>query len=211
MNKQPNCPLCGFEAENGHSLACTRHNEWIESIALYPKHSVSTLTKPTEWEEIARNFHDTYEVFAPLFGYETRKETRTFDPTSNNGRLMIATIEGVIEPLLTHAQEAPMGVSQWREHGKKYGYWEFFEKEARAEERKRMGVEVIGGETIAELNIRIADKIKEDRIEIRREIAERFEGMYTGRELDLKCRFCKERAELDGQFLSSLSRGKEAK
>jgi hypothetical protein len=23
----------------------------------------------------------------------------------------------------------PMGVSQWREYGKKYGYWEYFEKE----------------------------------------------------------------------------------
>jgi len=111
MNKQPNCSLCGFEAENGHSLACTRHNEWIESIALYPKHSVSTPTKPTEWEEIARNFHGTYEVLAPLFGYETRKETRTFDPTSNNGRLMIATIERVIEPLLTHAQEEAIKTS----------------------------------------------------------------------------------------------------
>jgi len=24
--------------------------------------------------------------------------------------------------------EQPMGVSQWRELGKKYGYWEYFEK-----------------------------------------------------------------------------------
>ena len=24
--------------------------------------------------------------------------------------------------------EIPMGVSQWREHGKKYGYWEYFDK-----------------------------------------------------------------------------------
>ena len=24
-----------------------------------------------------------------------------------------------------------MVVSQWREHGKKYGYWEFFEKQGR--------------------------------------------------------------------------------
>ncbi len=29
----------------------------------------------------------------------------------------------------TEASEVPMGVSQWREHGKKFGYWEYFEKE----------------------------------------------------------------------------------
>ena len=40
-------------------------------------------------EETARLFHDTYERLAPSFGYETRKETRKFDPSSPNGRLMI--------------------------------------------------------------------------------------------------------------------------
>ena len=24
--------------------------------------------------------------------------------------------------------DIPMGVSQWKEHGKKYGYWDFWEK-----------------------------------------------------------------------------------
>jgi len=36
----------------------------------------------------AREFHDLYEETAPMFGYETRKETKEFDPTSPNGRLM---------------------------------------------------------------------------------------------------------------------------
>ena len=40
--------------------------------------------------ELARKFHETYERLAPKFGYVTRKETREFDPTSPNGRLMIA-------------------------------------------------------------------------------------------------------------------------
>lgn len=40
--------------------------------------------------EIAKEFHDTYERLAPSFGYETRKDTKQFDPTSPNGRLMIA-------------------------------------------------------------------------------------------------------------------------
>jgi hypothetical protein len=41
-------------------------------------------------EEMARFFHETYEKMAPFFGYETRQETREFDPTSPNGRLMVA-------------------------------------------------------------------------------------------------------------------------
>lgn len=54
--------------------------------------------QPAEWARIektypeayklAREFHNLYEEFAPKFGYETRKETKEFDPTSPNGRLM---------------------------------------------------------------------------------------------------------------------------
>lgn len=40
--------------------------------------------------EVAKAFHEAYEQLAPSFGYETRKETRAFDPESANGRLMIA-------------------------------------------------------------------------------------------------------------------------
>lgn len=40
--------------------------------------------------EAARRFHEAYERLAPSFGYETRKETRAFDPESPNGKLMIA-------------------------------------------------------------------------------------------------------------------------
>lgn len=36
-------------------------------------------------------FHVTYEKLAPQNGYETRTETRVFDPESANGKLMIAT------------------------------------------------------------------------------------------------------------------------
>lgn len=39
---------------------------------------------------MARRFHELYERLAPNFGYETRLETRKFDPHSPNGRLMIA-------------------------------------------------------------------------------------------------------------------------
>lgn len=49
-----------------------------------------------QWMEVARDFHDTYERLAPKFGYETRPDTKSFDPTSPNGKLMIAVIESVL-------------------------------------------------------------------------------------------------------------------
>ena len=37
---------------------------------------------------LARRFHELYELTAPKFGYETKKETKEFNPESPNGRLM---------------------------------------------------------------------------------------------------------------------------
>jgi hypothetical protein len=55
-------------------------------------------SEPQEWtpERLARFFHDTYEILAPRFGYETRPETREFDPKSKNGRLMITVCSAVL-------------------------------------------------------------------------------------------------------------------
>lgn len=39
---------------------------------------------------LAKWFHDTYESKAAEFGYETKPETRVFDATTPNGKLMIA-------------------------------------------------------------------------------------------------------------------------
>ena len=38
---------------------------------------------------LARLFHATYERLAPEYGYETRPDTKDFDPESKNGRLMV--------------------------------------------------------------------------------------------------------------------------
>jgi len=46
--------------------------------------------EPTAAEVLAREFHALYEELAPEYGYETRLETREFDPESPNGKLMIA-------------------------------------------------------------------------------------------------------------------------
>jgi hypothetical protein len=48
---------------------------------------------------LATLFHDTYERLAPDHGYETRAETRQFDPDTPNGRLMIATCAAVLKEL----------------------------------------------------------------------------------------------------------------
>lgn len=48
-------------------------------------------------ESLARKFHETYERLALQFGYETRQETKAFDPNTPNGRLMAAVCEEIIE------------------------------------------------------------------------------------------------------------------
>lgn len=45
---------------------------------------------PSDALALAIRFHETYERLAPSFGYETRPDTRAFDPESKNGRLMVA-------------------------------------------------------------------------------------------------------------------------
>jgi len=46
---------------------------------------------------LARDFHDFYEQLAPAYGYETRVDTRSFDPTTPNGRLMIAVCQKIMD------------------------------------------------------------------------------------------------------------------
>ena len=46
---------------------------------------------------LAKQFHATYERLAPEYGYETRPDTREFDPTSANGKLMIAVCQAIIQ------------------------------------------------------------------------------------------------------------------
>lgn len=50
-------------------------------------------------EQWTREFHDLYEQLAPHFGYETRTETRQFDPASANGQLMMRVVGAIIVPL----------------------------------------------------------------------------------------------------------------
>ena len=64
-------------------------NDWEQSEPIFKELKVSDyLTDPLA---LAVLFHVTYEKLAPDSGYETRQETRIFDPESSNGKLMIAT------------------------------------------------------------------------------------------------------------------------
>lgn len=48
-------------------------------------------------QTIAEMFHFFYEEMAPDFGYETREDTKEFDPESPNGRLMIAVCRKLVD------------------------------------------------------------------------------------------------------------------
>jgi hypothetical protein len=50
-----------------------------------------------EATELALLFHNTYEKLAPIFGYETRQDTKEFDFKSNNGKLMIAVCNEILK------------------------------------------------------------------------------------------------------------------
>lgn len=58
------------------------------------------MTTSQEAINLAMKFHRYYEEFAPQFGYETRKETKDFDPKSNNGKLMIKVCELILGDLV---------------------------------------------------------------------------------------------------------------
>ena len=49
--------------------------------------------------ELAEIFHNEYEKLAPTFGYETRVDTKVFNPKSSNGQLMIAVCCVVLDKI----------------------------------------------------------------------------------------------------------------
>ena len=50
--------------------------------------------------EITKKFHDTYEKLSSEYSYETREDTKAFDVNSNNGKLMYATVNEIVSPIL---------------------------------------------------------------------------------------------------------------
>ncbi len=63
-----------------------------------PKSKIRRGEPTGEWtsETLACFFHDTYEMLARIFGYETRDDARDFNPESKNGRLMVTVCGAVL-------------------------------------------------------------------------------------------------------------------
>jgi len=57
---------------------------------------VGTNQHKVEPLELAIMFHHTYEQLAPSEGYSTRPDTRTFDPRTPNGKLMVAVCTAIL-------------------------------------------------------------------------------------------------------------------
>lgn len=67
--------------------------------------------------EITKNFHDTYEKLSKEYDYETREDTKVFNVNSNNGKLMYATVNEVISPILKENQELKQELeSEYRDY-----------------------------------------------------------------------------------------------
>lgn len=60
---------------------------------------------PTQALAVARAFHEAYERLAPLNGYETRKDTRHFDPDTANGRTMLAVVSELLRTDVIRARQ----------------------------------------------------------------------------------------------------------
>lgn len=60
----------------------------LSVLKTLPDNSVDIEKEYPEAYKLARRFHELYETTAPAFGYQTREETKEFDPESANGRLM---------------------------------------------------------------------------------------------------------------------------
>ena len=50
--------------------------------------------------EITKEFHNTYEKLSKEYSYETREDTKVFDVNSNNEKLMYATVNEIVSPIL---------------------------------------------------------------------------------------------------------------
>ena len=89
---------------DGVELLCTAENGFVTSCDIrYDEESGNNkmndnvINLDLEATELAMKFHEFYEQLAPQFGYETRPDTKQFDPKSNNGQLMIETCRKILE------------------------------------------------------------------------------------------------------------------
>jgi len=95
-----------------------RWSNWIATEHLFmdgveqssPSSDTEPHARPYTPEELAREFHDTYERLAPSFGYETRKESAKpwNEVPEQNRRLMTAVCREIIDRKLETASSGAM-------------------------------------------------------------------------------------------------------
>lgn len=79
------------------------------------KQEQEAVARVIEATKLAKEFHDAYERLAPQFGYETREDTKEFDQTSPNGRLMVAVIDAVMLPRIAGHERQGEALRQIRD------------------------------------------------------------------------------------------------
>lgn len=85
--------------------------------------------------EITKKFHDTYEKLASEYTYETREDTKVFDINSNNGKLMYATVNEIVSPILKENKKQKEEIDKIykliKQHIRKDGFLELNEWQTR--------------------------------------------------------------------------------
>src|SRR5262245_20948410 len=88
-------------------------------------------SKPTTWGEVESHFHNAINEVVQVDRLVKRMQ-HDVTTTLAKGRQLAAESDHTL----------PMGISHWREHGMKYGYWEHFSEGirelTRAQERQRI-------------------------------------------------------------------------
>jgi len=69
----------------------------IEALYTHPSPQDDMVIVPKDALSLAIMFHHHYERLAPSKGYNTRVETRIFQPDSANGKLMVATCQSILD------------------------------------------------------------------------------------------------------------------
>ena len=101
--------------EECHNPICSYCRSSVPPKMPFPEFGISLVQRPEVGEqEITRKispiklavmFHATYERLAPKFGYETKKETKIFDASSPNGKLMIEVCRELQDYILHHTEK----------------------------------------------------------------------------------------------------------
>lgn len=91
-------------AIGGHTQMCDEVTAVVERDR---KECAETTSVAGDALALAIRFHETYERLAPSFGYATRTETRQFDQTTPNGRLMVAVCAELTAPAVSLREGTP--------------------------------------------------------------------------------------------------------